>query len=647
MDERKKTKTQLIGELAVLRQQIEQMVCSGFLESLLYVQKDRDRRKDGSTCFVDVAGNVINDLDDSPARTIAVIQDITESKRTKEALSLSEEKFAKAFAGNPAAIVMTRLEDGLFLEVNDTWVTLTGYSREEVIGQSARELHIWPTVEAAVHFIRELQEKGFLRGWEQEFTKKSGEVYVVQLSAQVLNVRGEKVVLSTLVDITERKQAEEALRNLNDELEQRVIQRTRFYTLIAGINEAIVRYRDRQELLDEVCRIMVETGGFRLAWIGILDTTSREVMHEESCGETSYLNGIKIIAADTPEGRGPTGRAIAEGRHVINADFEADPNMLPWRDRARAHGIRSSSAFPLRSEGRVIGALTIYSEKPSYFTDEEISLLLSITDNISFALDAISGENKRLKAEEALKRLNEELEQRVAKRTVDLEEANKELEAFSYSVSHDLRAPLRHVSGFTELLLKKLKDHPDEKARNYANLISDSSSKMGVLIDNLLDFSRLGRSEIRKTKVSLNALVKGVVQEIREELKERKIRWEIDELPDVLGDESLLRLVMVNLVLNSVKFTSTLPQAEIMIGCKDEGDKFTFSIRDNGVGFDMKYADRLFGVFQRLHTQKEFEGTGIGLANVQRIIARHCGRVWAEGAVGQGATFYFTLPKIK
>lgn len=274
-----------------------------------------------------------------------------------------------------------------------------------------------------------------------------------------------------------------------------------------------------------------------------------------------------------------------------------------------------------------IGALTIYSEKPSYFTDEEISLLLSITDNISFALDAISGENKRLKAEEALKRLNEELEQRVAKRTVDLEEANKELEAFSYSVSHDLRAPLRHVSGFAELLLKKLKDHPDEKARNYANLISDSSSKMGVLIDNLLEFSRLGRSEIRKTKVSLNALVKGVVQEIREELKERKIRWEIDELPDVLGDESLLRLVMVNLVLNSVKFTSTLPQAEIMIGCKDEGDKFTFSIMDNGVGFDMKYADRLFGVFQRLHTQKEFEGTGIGLANVQRIIARHCGRV--------------------
>ena len=274
-----------------------------------------------------------------------------------------------------------------------------------------------------------------------------------------------------------------------------------------------------------------------------------------------------------------------------------------------------------------IGALTIYSEKPSYFTDEEISLLLSITDNISFALDAISGENKRLKAEEALKRLNEELEQRVAKRTVDLEEANKELEAFSYSVSHDLRAPLRHVSGFAELLLKKLTDHPDEKARNYANLISDSSSKMGVLIDNLLDFSRLGRSEIRKSKVNLDALAKGVVQEIREELKERKIRWEIDELPDVLGDESLLRLVMVNLVLNSVKFTSTLPQAEIMIGCKDEGDKFTFSIMDNGVGFDMKYADRLFGVFQRLHTQIEFEGTGIGLANVQRIIARHCGRV--------------------
>ncbi|MGO9952084.1 MAG: PAS domain S-box protein [Dissulfurispiraceae bacterium] len=448
-------------------------------------------------------------------------------------------------------------------------------------------------------------------------------------------------------DITEHKRAEEALRQLNDTLERKVIQRTRFYTFVAEINEAIVRHRDRQQLLGEVCRIIVETGGFKLAWIGIVDATSREVRQEESCGETSYLEGIRIIAADKPEGRGPTGRAITEGRHIINSDFEEDPNMLPWRERAHAHGIRSSSAFPLRTEGHVIGALTIYSDKPSYFADEEISLLLSITDNIAFALDAISAEEKRREAEEALAQLNAELEQRVAERTADLEVAIKELEAFNYSVSHDLRAPLRHVSGFSELLLKKLVDHPDEKTRNYANLIFDATKKMGILIDHLLEFSRLGRSEIQKTKVNLNELVRRVVQEIQEESEGRKIQWDIDELPEVLGDRTLLRLVMVNLLSNAVKFTRTRPQAEIRIGCKDEGDIFTCSISDNGVGFDMKYADRLFGVFQRLHTQKDFEGTGIGLANVQRIIARHGGKVWAESAVGHGATFHFTLPNMK
>ena len=173
------------------------------------------------------------------------------------------------------------------------------------------------------------------------------------------------------------------------------------------------------------------------------------------------------------------------------------------------------------------------------------------------------------------------------------------------------------------------------------------SKKMSTLIDDLLAFSHIGRKEMQKREVNLNTLVSGVIQEIQEESKERQIRWQIDELPVVLGDHSLLRLAIVNLISNAVKFTNTRPQAEIKIGCKDDGDKFTCSIADNGVGVDMKYMGKLFGVFQGLHTQKEFEGTGNGLANVQRIIFRHGGRVWAEGAVGQGATFHFTLPKTR
>ncbi len=254
---------------------------------------------------------------------------------------------------------------------------------------------------------------------------------------------------------------------------------------------------------------------------------------------------------------------------------------------------------------------------------------------------------ERKQAEKELVQYRAHLEELVKKRTAELTAVNQELERFSYSVSHDLRAPLRHMWGFVELLQQRLRDYPDVKTHDYMDMISGASKKMSMLIDHLLDFSRLGHTQMRKTKVNLHALVSEVVRETQYALKERKIRWEISELPDVFGDQSLLRLVIVNLCSNAVKFTSNRPQAEIRIGCKDEGDKFTFSVTDNGAGFDMKYVNKLFGVFQRLHTQNEFEGTGIGLANVQRIIARHDGTVWAEGAVGQGAAFYFTLPKIK
>ncbi len=253
---------------------------------------------------------------------------------------------------------------------------------------------------------------------------------------------------------------------------------------------------------------------------------------------------------------------------------------------------------------------------------------------------------ERKRTETQLEGYRRQLEEQVAERTTDLIAANKELEAFSYSVSHDLRAPLRHMSGFVERLQKQIADHPDEKTHQYMASIIKVSKKMDKLIQDLLALSHVGSKEMQKRKVNLNALVSEIVQEFNEELKEGQIRWKIDKLPDVLGDESLLRLAIFNLFSNAVKFTRTRLQAEIKMGCTDEDDKISCSISDNGVGFDMKYADRIFGVFQRLHTQDEFEGTGIGLANVQRIIARHGGKVWAEGAVGQGATFYFSLPKI-
>ena len=245
-------------------------------------------------------------------------------------------------------------------------------------------------------------------------------------------------------------------------------------------------------------------------------------------------------------------------------------------------------------------------------------------------------------ARDELRQLNKDLE----RRTIELEASNKELEAFAYSTSHDLRAPLRHLAGYTELLQKHAASVLDEKSRRYVSLVLESAKRMGDLIDDLLAFSRIGRAETRNTVVSLGQLAKEISNEVEQQAEGRNIVWKIGTLPGLHGDRSMLRLALVNLISNAVKFTRTRPQAEIEIGCTDgKPDEVVVFVKDNGVGFDMKYVNKLFGVFQRLHLPEAFEGTGIGLATVQRIVARHGGRVWAEGVVDGGATFYFSLPR--
>jgi light-regulated signal transduction histidine kinase (bacteriophytochrome) len=248
----------------------------------------------------------------------------------------------------------------------------------------------------------------------------------------------------------------------------------------------------------------------------------------------------------------------------------------------------------------------------------------------------------RKRRQEQIERLNQEL----ARRSAELEGTNKELEAFAYSVSHDLRAPLRHMAGYAELLQKRVSAALDEKSRRYMAIMLESAKRMGDLIDDLLAFSRIGRAETRKTVISLDQLVKEALTEIRQDTEGRIINWKIGALPEFYGDRSMVRLALVNLMSNAVKFTRTRPQAEIEIGSVDgtNGGVVVF-VRDNGVGFDMKYVHKLFGVFQRLHQSETFEGTGIGLATVQRILHRHGATIWAEGAVDQGATFYFSAPK--
>jgi light-regulated signal transduction histidine kinase (bacteriophytochrome) len=272
----------------------------------------------------------------------------------------------------------------------------------------------------------------------------------------------------------------------------------------------------------------------------------------------------------------------------------------------------------------------------------ELNHLAMRFDSMAQALMNRERENEEQKQE--ISKMNAELERRVSERTERLAFMNRELEAFSYSVSHDLRAPIRHMDGFADLLQKHSGAGLDEKGARYLRVIRESSKRMGALIDDLLLFSRIGREELRHSRFSTVQLVDEVIASLRPDLEGRSIEWNIEPLPDIDGDRGMFRQVWLNLIGNAIKYTKTREVAKITIGSKvEKPGEIIFFIQDNGVGFQMDYVDKLFGVFQRLHSENEFEGTGVGLANVRRIVGRHGGRTWAEGVVEKGACFYFSV----
>jgi light-regulated signal transduction histidine kinase (bacteriophytochrome) len=255
--------------------------------------------------------------------------------------------------------------------------------------------------------------------------------------------------------------------------------------------------------------------------------------------------------------------------------------------------------------------------------------------------------SERKRAEEVIRKLNEQLDERVRRRTAELEATNKNLEAFTYSVSHDLRGPLRHIDGFSKLLLEEYSADLPEDARRYLSRIRDGTRRMGMLVDDLLNLTRVGRKELSMQLTGLSSLLEEAIRDLQPEMATREIEWRIGKLPFVECDPALLKQVFANLLSNALKFTRLRERAVIEVGETTQDGRAVIFVRDNGVGFSMKYVGKLFGVFQRLHRPEDFEGTGIGLATVQRIVHKHGGRVWAEGELNKGATFYFTLEAVE
>jgi len=395
-------------------------------------------------------------------------------------------------------------------------------------------------------------------------------------------------------DITERKKIADDLQKAHDELEVKVQERTAALSQANALLQALMdTMPDQIYFKDTQCRF-IRNSRAQVSLLGLSDPV-------EVIGKTDFdffPHAAKAFAEEQ--------EVMKTGKSLI--DFE---EWVVWPDGKESWV--STTKVPLRnSSGETIG-------------------IFGISRDIT----------ERKRSELAIQQLNRDLEKQAEK----LQVANKELEAFSYSVSHDLRAPLRAIDGYTRILVEDYESKFDAEGKRICDVISAEARRMGQLIDDLLAFSRLGRKEMYSSNVDMKALVVSVLNELVKDDDRERIDFKIARLHSMSADASLMRQVWVNLLSNALKFTSKKEQATIEVGSKSNKEEIIYFVRDTGAGFDMEYANKLFGVFQRLHSESEFEGTGVGLAIVQRIIHRHEGRVWAEGQVDQGATFYFALPR--
>jgi PAS domain S-box-containing protein len=660
---------------------------------------------------------------------------ITNRKEVEEALRESEEKYRYMFVNNPQPMWIYDLETLFFLEVNDAAVKHYGYSREEFLKMTLKDIRPPEDVEALLKDVQ-LTRKTLNPAGEWRHLKKNGELINVEIISHSVSFNNRKARHVMITDITERKRTEEQLRKSETRF-QLMFDHATFGIVICQLirdksgkavnylylqaNESITRHvgikpidvldkkgsevisGEELEILVEKFKTVVESGipfeyqqffstfnrtidiqiihivddYFSVVFFDITEKKQSEYkinkLNErlellidviKDLSIASDLEAImkivkrsvrKLVNADgstfvlldgdscyyadedtiSPLWKGQrfplnsciSGWAMLNKQSVKIEDIYSDPRIPV--EAYRTTFVKSLAMVPIRISDP-LGAIGAYWSIKSVPSETDIQLLQTLADATARAVENIQ--------------FTEGLENMVNIRTSQLEAANKELEAFSYSVSHDLRAPLRHINGFAEIITKQYSDQLPEEAKKHLNTITGSAKKMGTLIDDLLSFSRTSRAEMKKSTLKMNQVIEDALAQIKPSFKDRKITWKILPLPDVHGDYNLLRMAWINLLDNAVKYTKHKEKAVIQIGYKEEKREIVFYIKDNGVGFDMKYADKLFDVFQRLHSSAQFDGTGIGLANVQRIILRHGGRIWAEAETDKGAAFYFSIP---
>ncbi len=559
--------------------------------------------------------------------------DINRRKLTEQALKDSEAALNESQSIAGIGSYATDMQTGLWH---------SSAMLDQVLGIDGNYTHDLRGWNALIHPENRIQQEAYLRAQildknpdvNREFRivrhNDQAERWVHALGRIKFDVAGNPLSMrGTLSDITERKQTETQIQSQLDML----------HALYAGAHK-LSESTDMTGIAHHVTQWCVEVLGVQLAWLGRAEEDGSVSLLAQHPAEHPYPRSIAVRWDDTPLGSGPTGLAIRQEKPVFTHEIVDNPQFAPWRELALASDMHSSAAFPLISRGKAFGALTLYSATPGFFTAERIALFQAMAHQAAAALIKIELYNE-------VRAYAEELEQRVALRTADLEASNQALEAYSYSVSHDLRAPLRAMQGFAQALQEDYGDTLDATGKNYIQRIAGAAARMSTLIQDLLDYSHLSRTDIALKPVRLSAAIREALAQLNGEISLSGAQITVDPaLPDVMGNELILSQILYNLIGNAIKFVPDGTRPVVRIGAEARDERVRIWVEDNGIGIAPEHQARIFRVFERLHGVETYPGTGIGLAIVHKGASRMQGAAGLESTTGKGSRFWVELHKV-